>query len=153
MDYLKEMLKEHEGLRLKPYRCTAGKLTIAYGRNIEDVGVSVKEADYLLDNDLYKVRQEALENFPWFYDLSQVRRDVVCDMIFNLGLPKFLQFKKTISYLDKGDFDLASKEMLNSRWAKQVGRRATRLSEMMKQNKYLTLEGKSWIKHIQLKLL
>ena len=49
---LMESLKSQEGLRCKPYKCTSGKLTIGYGRNLEDVGISQKEAEYLFENDV-----------------------------------------------------------------------------------------------------
>ena len=65
LEKLKEQLIRHEGLRLKPYRCTANKLTIGVGRNLDDVGISEDEALILLENDIIKVQRQA-ENFPWF---------------------------------------------------------------------------------------
>ena len=52
------LIKKHEGLSLKPYKCTAGKLTIGYGRNIEDKGISQEEAERFLDDRLYEFRDK-----------------------------------------------------------------------------------------------
>jgi lysozyme len=131
---LTEMLIRHEGLRLKPYRCTAGKLTIGVGRNLEDVGISEDEAIHLLNNDIDKCI-EYTNQFDWFNDLCVIRQDVVINMIFNLGISRFLGFKKLIKALSVGNYELASYEMLDSRWARQVGSRATELAKIMKEGK------------------
>ncbi len=51
-EFAKKMIKGNEGMRLKPYRCSAGKLTIGYGRNLDDRGISAHEANDLFENDL-----------------------------------------------------------------------------------------------------
>lgn len=136
MNNLIDLVKKHEGLRLKPYRCTAGKLTIGYGRNIEDKGISKKEAKYLLENDLEQVKEE-LRLLLLFWDiLSEVRRAVLMDMCFNLGLNGFMKFKKMLSALENKDYELAAKEMLNSKWATQVKGRANELAFMMIEDRY-----------------
>ena len=120
---LEESIKRHEGLRLKPYRCTSQKTTIGYGRNIEDVGINKTEALFMLNTDIENCKQEAEMNF-WFYEnLNQDRKDVVVEMIFNLGLRRFLKFK---------EWDNAADEMLDSRWHVQVGQRAVTLSNKMR---------------------
>jgi lysozyme len=60
-------------------------------------------------------------------------------MIFNLGLSGFLNFKKMIAALGAGDYELASKEMLNSKWAKQVRLRSISLSNMMRKGDWVEL--------------
>ena len=132
-----QLLKRHEGVRLKLYTDSVGKLTIGVGRNLEDIGISLEEADQLLKNDIVRVAEQAEQNFPWLNNLSPVRQDVVLSMIFNLGLHGFMGFKKTIQAIATRDFELASKEMMNSQWAAQVGARAYELSEMMRLNEYL----------------
>jgi lysozyme len=127
-----DLLKKHEGLRLKPYRCSAGKLTIGYGRNLDDVGISEEEAEMLLLNDLLTANIEVENRFVWFEDLDEVRKAVVVNMIFNLGIARFSAFKKTISLIEEGSYSEAAQEMLDSRWANQVGSRANELSEMMR---------------------
>lgn len=127
---LKDILIRDEGCRLKPYRDSVGKLTIGVGRNLDDNGISYEEAMILLDHDIEKASQDA-ESFHWFWGLNEVRQAVVVSMIFNMGLPTFSQFKKTIMCIEMGDYWQAAREMLDSRWAVQVGPRATRLSIMM----------------------
>lgn len=130
------MLIRHEGLRLKPYTDTVGKTTIGVGRNLTDIGITQLEAMQLLTNDIDRVQKEAV-SLPWFKSLSVVRQDVVLDMIFNLGLSKLLGFKDMCAALANGNFERASKEMLSSAWAAQVGPRAQELAQMMRLDRYL----------------
>lgn len=132
---LKQRIINHEGLRLKPYRCSANKLTIGVGRNLDDVGLSETEAYYLLDNDLKACENVCQYTFPWFEKLNILRQGIIIEMVFNLGIIGFLGFKKMIKALSIQDFAGASQEMIDSRWAKQVGQRANRLSLMMKTGK------------------
>jgi lysozyme len=130
------MLIRHEGLRLKPYRDTSGKLTLGVGRNLEDVGITREEALLLLDNDIARVRHEVERAFAWFSRLNPARRDVVLNMVFNLGLSRFRRFRKVIAAIKARDWEQAAREMLASLWARQVGRRARELAEMMRRGKY-----------------
>lgn len=136
MKQLIEMLKRHEGRSLKPYKCPAGKLTIGYGRNLEDMGVSEVEAMVMLRNDIEQCYEE-LSVFSWFEDLDQVRQEALINMLFNLGLPTFLKFKKTLKFVAEGKYSQAAAEMLNSKWATQVGDRAKELAYMMETGAYL----------------
>jgi lysozyme len=131
-DKLTEMLVDHEGLRLKPYRCTAGKLTIGVGRNLDDRGLSPDEALYLLRNDIEISRTELSGAFPWFAKLDPVRQAVLIDMHVNLGLGTLSKFVITLGLIKTGRYDEAASEMLDSAWSRQVGRRARRLAEMMR---------------------
>ena len=131
IDRTKIALREDEGLRLKPYRCTAGKLTIGYGRNLEDKGITEPEAYHLLTHDIMDAMNEA-DTFPWYRGLDDVRKAVVINMIFNLGINRFSGFKRMIAHIGQGAYDRASVEMLDSRWAEQVGQRAIRLSKEMR---------------------
>jgi lysozyme len=130
------MLIRHEGLRLKPYHDTRNKLTIGIGRNLDDVGITREEALMLLDNDITRVRREVKRAFPWFSRLNQARKDVVLNMVFNLGLSGFRRFRKTIAAIETRDWEEAGREMLDSRWAKQVGRRARELAAIMRRGKH-----------------
>ena len=136
-DLVKTMLVVDEGLRLKPYRDTVGKLTIGVGRNLDDVGISEDEAFYLLENDIQKAIQDATDIFGtsvWL-SLDEIRQAVIIDMLFNLGKPRFLTFRKFIQAVKEKDFERAAKEMLDSRWARQVKKRAKRLAYMMRTGK------------------
>lgn len=124
-----EMIKKHEGFRQYPYKCTAGKLTIGYGRNLDDVGISREEAEYLLEMDLDKHTEELDKVITW-----AVPNDVyavLVDMHYNLGHERFMQFKNMLAALKKLDFKGAAKEMLDSKWAKQVPNRAAELANIM----------------------
>lgn len=131
---IKELLVLHEGLELKSYQCTAGKTTIGVGRNVEELGITYDEAMYLLSNDIQRVVEELKTNVPCYDSLSDVRKAVLIDMCFNLGISRFLQFKNFLACLEESNFEEASVEMLDSRWAKQVGKRSERLSKMMSTN-------------------
>jgi len=124
-------LRLHEGVEHKPYKCTAGYLTIGVGRNIEERGLSDDEIDYILNNDVNIATDELVATFDWYADLDPIRQRVVIDMVFNLGMPRFKQFKNMIAAIEAGDWMEASNQMMDSRWAQQVGLRASRLAEMM----------------------
>ncbi len=123
-------LEVHEGFRDKPYKDIEGNLTIGFGRNLDSNPLSYDEALYLLENDIDKA-VDALKHYTWYQHLSDVRQRVVVDMVFNLGIAGFARFKKTIGYIEAGKFKEAATEMLDSKWAQQVGVRAKRLSKMM----------------------
>jgi len=131
MEKVKELLIKHEGLRLKPYRCPAGKLTIGVGRNIEDNGISKDEALYLLKNDVNRCIKELKEIFEDFDNLPENVKIALIDMIFNLGKPRFLKFKKMIEAIKDKDFERAAAEAKNSKWCKQVGGRCEDVVELL----------------------
>ena len=136
MDRIKEQLVRHEGLRLKPYRCTAGKLTIGIGRNLDDCGISQSEAYVMLINDIMNCEKQLQAKIPDIYNgLDEVRKSVLLNMCFNLGINGLLGFKNTLEFTKAGDWERAANNMLVSRWAKQVGRRAIELSELMRKGK------------------
>lgn len=124
-------LRRHEGERLKPYRCTAGKLTIGIGRNLDDRGITAEESAYLLNNDIDRVWTELQTRLPWTTGLSDVRQRVLLDMAFNLGIDGLLKFRNTLATIQAGRYHQAGEMMLDSLWARQVGMRAHRLSKMM----------------------
>jgi len=132
MTELKSQLMKHEGLRLKPYLCTSGKITIGVGRNLEDTGISEEEAMTLLDNDLEWVKAGLDKNIPWWKELDGPRAGVLMNMAFNMGVHGLLKFKKMLGAVQGGNYPTASVEMLDSRWARQVGYRAEELAEQMR---------------------
>ncbi len=136
LNRIKAQLVRHEGLRLKPYRCTAGKLTIGIGRNLDDRGISQKEAYAMLERDILDFEQQLLDEIPDLYTgLDEVRQSVLLNMCFNLGLKGLLEFKNTLAFVAAGDWERAANGMLASKWAKQVGMRAIELSELMRKGK------------------
>lgn len=130
---LMNRLIEEEGLCLKPYRCSANRLTIGVGRNLEDKGLSKEEAFFLLENDIDEAISSLTKTFDFFKTLDETRQIVLLDMCFNMGLKKLKGFKKMIKAIENKDFSLASKEMLSSCWAYQVKNRATCLAHLMKE--------------------
>ncbi|MGH2368514.1 MAG: glycoside hydrolase family protein [Chloroflexota bacterium] len=128
---LREQLRRDEGFRLKPYRDTVGKLTIGVGRNLDDKGLTADEVWMLLEHDIDDV-QQALGRFEWFLRLDAARQGVCLNMAFNLGVAGFLEFRRMQAALEAQDWEQAAAEMLDSRWASQVGARATRLAQQMR---------------------
>lgn len=129
---LLDRIIKHEGLRLKPYRCTAGKLTIGVGRNLEDNGITESEALVLLGNDLERCHIECINSFPWYVDLDETRQGIILEMCFNLGLNRLKGFKKMLAAMALKNYALASQEMMMSAWALQVGQRSRTLADIMK---------------------
>jgi len=134
---LEDQLIDHEGLELKPYHCTADKLTIGVGRNIQDRGITEDEARYLLKNDIKIVEDELLTRQPVVAGLDSVRQRVLVDMGFNLGLPILMKFQNMWSAIEDGDYHEAARQMMDSRWASQVGQRAERLAQAMSSGEWI----------------
>ena len=127
-----QTLIRHEGLKTKIYLDSVGKWTIGVGRNLSDVGISEAEATIMLKNDIEVAEQEVLKVVPFFWSINGVRQEVLINMMFNLGASTFRRFVLFIAAVNDKDWLTASQEMLASRWATQVGDRATELSEMMR---------------------
>ncbi|MDA7496026.1 glycoside hydrolase family protein [bacterium] len=127
-----EQLKRHEGLKLKPYKCTADKLTIGVGRNLEDVGISEEEAEMLLQNDIQRATVQIQTEFPWTEQLDEVRFAALINFTFNVGIGTVGKFVNAMGQLRDGNYDMAANEFLNSRWAKQVGQRAVDVTEQIR---------------------
>ena len=129
------MLIRHEGKRNLPYECSAGKITIGVGRNLADMPLTDDEIMYLLRNDIARCETE-LNRYPWFRMMDDARRDACINLVFNLGLTRFRQFKKMIKAFEDRDYDRAADELLDSRYALQVGKRAEELSDILRTGKY-----------------
>ena len=128
--------RRYAGLNVFPYQCPTGHMTIGYGHNLEN-GISKEAAEFILRQDLQAARQAVSRRFEWFKKLDAVRQFVLVDMCFNMGIATLCTFKKFLTALRRNDFSGAANEMLNSRWAGQVGRRARELAEMMETGAYL----------------
>lgn len=132
MEDLKDQLIRHEGLRLTVYDCPAGYKTIGVGRNLEGKGITEEEAMYLLDNDIKDFQESLSRELPWFDSLDECRKNILTNMAFNLGISGLLKFKNTLSAVENKDWEEAASQMLDSKWAQQVGGRALELSGLMK---------------------
>jgi lysozyme len=118
-------------VRFKAYQCTAGKTTIGVGRNLDDLGITEDESDYLLANDIERIKVALMREIPWMEKLNDVRQRVLLDMAFNLGIAGLMKFKRTLKAVEDGEYEKAGRMMLDSKWATQVNKRADRLSVMM----------------------
>lgn len=129
---LKALLVQHESYKQFVYTDSTGHLTVGIGRNLSDRGVSTTEAFYLLDDDILYFTGKLNHFLPFFTKLSESRQIALVDMCFNLGIQGLLNFGKMISALEHGDYEDAAREMLDSKWAQQVGERATTLANIMR---------------------
>lgn len=152
-----DKLVEHEGLVLTVYKDTLGIDTIGIGRNLKDRGISKEELDYMdipnMDvvyehgiteadarylalNDIAIVENELCRVHKCVEDLDSVRQLILMDMAFNMGVPRLCKFKLMWNAIHEENFEAASREMLDSRWARQVGGRARKLSDAMKAGEF-----------------
>jgi len=132
---LRSQLIYDEGVRSSAYTDSEGYLTIGVGRLIdENKGgkLSADEIEYLLDNDIDKVINQTIREFDWYQDLTEIRKEVILNMVFNLGIGGVKKFKMMTNALKRHDWNEAAREMLDSKWSGQVGQRAIRLSEAMR---------------------
>jgi len=125
---IKRQLTHDEGKRFKPYVCSAGKLTIGIGRNLEDVGISEATVDQLFTEDLNRCLIHAQRLFPHHWDtFSDLRKAGIINMIFNLGAVGFSQFKNMIEAIKQNDLKRIREHGAASLWAHQVKSRAQRV--------------------------
>lgn len=138
----REFAKASEGTerlpngRHKLYKCPAGKMTIGWGFNIEDHGIDDSDAERFLNSALNSAQSEVSKLVKNWNALSSVRKSVLIDMCYNMGITKLRQFKKMIAAIEKEDWKKASAEMKYSAWFRQVGNRSKTLHKMMLEDKY-----------------
>jgi len=126
-------LKRDEGFRGRPYNCSAGKMTIGYGFNLESETMPEKVASDLLMHGIME-RLGSLERLAWFHTINDVRQRVIMNMAFNIGISGMLGFKGMIQGICEQDFDRAADEMIDSKWYREdVGKsRSEPLISMMR---------------------
>lgn len=132
LDKLKDQLLTHEGLRLFPYKCTSGKTTIGIGRNLEDIGITEDEAYILLETDIKRVQRQLDKLWPHWRMMVEPRQAALINFVFNVGIGTAGKFKNAMEALKQSDYDTAAREFLDSRWAKQVGKRAEQVTEQIR---------------------
>lgn len=138
-------LIRHEGLRLRPYNCPAGKLTIGVGRNLDDVGITKGEAIVLLANDVTRADHD-LRNIFTIYrvDIRTVngpRYEALINVCFNIGVGSLKKFKRMFRAIRAENWIAASIELLDSKYADDVGRRAVELSNQLRTGEYQDVEN------------
>lgn len=124
------------GKRHAPGIAVRGFLTIGIGHNLDAKPLSAKVRDLILEEDIQDVLADLDRRLPWWRKLDPVRQSVLADMCFNMGVNKFMGFVNTLRMVQAGDYAGASKGMLQSLWAKQVGKRAEHLARMMLTGQY-----------------
>ena len=134
-----EQLIDHEGEEEFAYQDTKTYWTIGCGRNIDKrcgKGLSKEEISYLLSNDITDVTNE-LHPFPWFLNQDEVRKGILIELCFNMGLDGLLQFHQFIKSMMARDYDLANQNLLDSKWSKEVQpKRVTDISYRLTKGKY-----------------
>ena len=127
-----ERLKLDEGYRRHPYRCSAGALTIGYGRNIDPdhggQGIDEPEASFLLRNNLAAAEIDMRSIFPDWRNIGMVRQAALLNMRFQLGATGFRGFRLMIRHANAGQWIRAAREATLSKWARQVPERAYRVA-------------------------
>ncbi len=132
MQNLIQSIKDHEGKRNTAYQDPLGIWTIGYGHNLEARPLSDAVLEHILAEDIETALRDIRSIIPAFDELDDTRRQVLVEMVFNLGKTRFTSFKRMLAAIYKKDFNTAANEMLNSKWHTQVGRRAEVLAERMR---------------------
>ena len=132
IDKLMSDLLRDEGKRNKMYLDSLDIPTIGVGHNLQ-VGISDAAVNQILLDDIAIVLSDMDRIIPWYKQLSETRQRVLANMVFNMGITRLIQFRKFLNALQSDAWDLAAEEMLDSKWAQQVGQRAVRLAKMMRQ--------------------
>ena len=139
---LREQLKIDEGVKYEIYDDHLGYKTFGIGHLVkttdEEYGwpvgtpVSEKRVNSVFDRDVETYISETEKVFGNLQEMTGELQQVLVNMCFNMGAPRLSQFKKFIKAIHDEDWATASTEALDSRWAKQVGDRANRLSDRIK---------------------
>jgi len=130
-DNIKEMLIKNEGLVCTPYHCSANKLSIGIGRNLEANGISEDEAMYLLENDINRVVANLDKVWEVWRTFPPLAQEVCVDMAFQMGIAGFMNFRQTRALMEMGCWLEASEEVLRSKYAVQTPNRAARNSRKL----------------------
>lgn len=144
MSKLIEMLERHEGLRLKPYKCTANKHTVFIGRNYEDNPFTTDELTLILSkgctkevayeicsNDVRRIKKELVKRLDFFSTLDEVRQAALIDMAFQMGVGGLLGFKKMIEASRQKDWLMACLHAKDSMWGRTFINRSTEILKML----------------------
>jgi len=133
---LTRQLRIDEGVRAQAYQDHLGFWTIGVGRLIDarkpGSGLRGHEIDYLLRSDIDDRIEQLTRRLPWFMTLDDVRKGVLLNMSFQLGVDGLLGFKNTLAMVERGDYRGAAAGMLQSKWAEQTPARAQRMTEQMR---------------------
>lgn len=136
---VRDLIALHEGRVPHAYQDSLGYWTIGVGHLIDRrKGGKLPDhiIDALLDWDIDRTEELLARTLPWFRDLDPVRRAVLLDMAFNLGVAGLLGFKNTLAAVKEKRWEAAAHGMLASKWSRQVGYRSLRLADMMRSGRW-----------------
>lgn len=137
----RDMIRAHEGCKLQMYMCPSGANTIGYGHNLDAKPIRQEVAELILDHDIEDAMQDAIAlSGDLWWRLSDVRRSVLVNMALNLGRGGLSGFINMFGAMRRGNYYIASQEMLDSRWATQVGHRSAELAHMMHSGEWTKIE-------------
>ena len=128
---LLKAIKLSEGFRDRVYKDSLGIDTIGYGFAIKDLVLDEDISEMILRRKLDSLIDRVDKKFPFLKDMPVEINDVIYEMCYQMGVSGVSKFKKTLLYLENKEFRMASKEMLDSRWARQTPNRAKRLSDII----------------------
>ena len=130
-----EMLQRDEGLRLRLYRDRDRNWSIGYGRNMTARGLTAEEALYLLQNDIRTCQGDLDVHLRWWRLLNPPRQAAMLSLCYNLGIMGLKAFRVAVKHMENGRYKDAARNFLASRWARQVGRRAKRITYIIENGK------------------
>jgi lysozyme len=128
--FLRLQLERDEGRKAKGYKDSKGIWTLGVGHNVEH-GPPIPETaiDIILENDVAMVEAELYRRIPWAKSLDPVRRGVLLNLGFNIGIPGMIRANpKMLAAVKRNDWNNAALELLDGPYKDQVGDRAIRLA-------------------------
>lgn len=134
MDIKKQLMRD-EGKVRHAYNDHLGYLTIGIGFLIDERkggGIPEVVMDFWLEYEINQRRAALKQALPFFDSLNEARQGALINMAYQMGVKGVLGFKETLRHFANGDYDLASKEALNSLWARETPERAKRISKQIK---------------------
>lgn len=136
-DELERQLTRDEGVRRVLYADSRGVPTIGIGHNLRDRPLSDRAIRTILEDDVAETEAELVARLPWVAALSEPRRGAFLNLAFNLGVGGLLGFVRMLGAAQAGRWDDASRELLTSAYADQVGPRASRLAQQLAENRWV----------------
>lgn len=132
VDILRADLIVDEGDRSKPYIDTKGKVTIGIGRNLTDDGIAEDEKELMFSNDVGMAESIAEGLFKGFYQMSPNRQAALANLAFNMGERTLETFTVFIGLVNAQNWSAAADDLLQTKWATEVGPRAQRRADQIR---------------------
>ncbi len=125
-----ERIAVNEGFRSKVYKCSEGVDTIGHGFT----WLSEEESLHILTGRVSQLHLKLLDDLDWYKDMPPEIQGVIIEMCFQIGFSGVMKFRKMIANMQDKNWKEASKEMLDSLWAKQTPSRANRLADIVREH-------------------